>query len=116
MGPGVAAVVVLAHLGAEVVAVEVAGGEDTRGVVGAEGEAEEVEEEGACKLLGANIPCAILVRNFVVDIIHVVNDNFLRLVYGQMSLTSFLRLVYGQMSLTSFLRLVYGQMSLTTGQ
>ena len=65
-GPGVAAVVVLAHLGAEVVAVEVAGGEDTRGVVGAEGEAEEVEEEGACKLLGANIPCAILVRNFVV--------------------------------------------------
>ena len=60
-GPGVAAVVVVAHLGAEVVAVEVAGGEDTRGVVGAEG-----EEEGACKLLGANIPCAILVRNFVV--------------------------------------------------
>ena len=56
-GPGVAAVVVLAHLGAEVVAVEVAGGEDTRGVVGAEGEAEEVEEEGACKLLGANNPC-----------------------------------------------------------
>ena len=52
-----AAVVVVAHLGAEVVAVEVAGGEDTRGVVGAEGEAEEVEEEGACKLLGANIPC-----------------------------------------------------------
>ena len=45
-----------------------------------------------------------------------VNDNFWRLVYGQMSLTSFLRLVYGQMSLTSFLRLVYGQMSLTTGQ
>ena len=36
-----------------------------------------------------------------VDIIHVVNDNFLRLVYGQMSLTSFLRLVYGQMSLTT---------------
>ena len=48
-GPGVSAVVVT-----------------TRGVVGAEGEAEEVEEEGACKLLGANIPCAILVRNFVV--------------------------------------------------
>ena len=67
-GPGVAAVVVLAHLGAEVVAVEVAGGEDTRGVVGAEGEA---EEEGACKLLGANIPCAILVRNFVVVKINV---------------------------------------------
>ena len=65
-GPGVAAVVVVAHLGAEVVAVEVAGGEDTRGVVGAEGEAEEVEEEGACKLIRANIPCAILVRNFVV--------------------------------------------------
>ena len=33
-GPGVAAVVVLAHLGAEVVAVEVAGGEDTRGAGG----------------------------------------------------------------------------------
>ena len=33
-GPGVAAVVVLAHLGAEVVAVEVVGGEDTRGAGG----------------------------------------------------------------------------------
>ena len=33
-GPGVAAVVVLAHLGAEVVAVEVAGGEDTKGAGG----------------------------------------------------------------------------------
>ena len=34
VGPGVAAVVVLAHLGAEVVAVEVAGGEGPRGAGG----------------------------------------------------------------------------------
>ena len=63
--------VVLAHLGAEVVAVEVAGGEDTRGVVGEEGEAGEVEEVEGCKLLGANNPCAILFRNFVVVKINV---------------------------------------------
>ena len=71
-GPGGAAGVVVAPLEAEVVAVEVAGGEDTRGVVGEEGEAGEVEEEEeGCKLLGANYPCAILFRNFVVVRINV---------------------------------------------
>ena len=45
-GPGVAAAVVVAPLGAEVVAVEVAGGEDTRGVVGEEGEAGGRQAQG----------------------------------------------------------------------
>ena len=46
--PGVAAVVVEAPLEAEVVVVEVVGGEDIRGVEVGAGEAGEVEEEGAC--------------------------------------------------------------------
>ena len=73
-GPGVAAVVVVEPLEVEVVAVEVVDGEATReGVVEEEGEAGEVEEEGACKLqlFGYNNPCAILFRNFVVVKINV---------------------------------------------
>ena len=73
-GPGVAAVVVVEPLEVEVVAVEVVDGEATReGAVEEEGEAGEVEEEGACKLqlFGYNNPCAILFRNFVVVKINV---------------------------------------------
>ena len=75
--PGAAVAVVVVHLVAEVVAVEVADAEVTREVaVVEEGEAGEVEvEEGACKripkLLGYHNPCAILFRNFVVVKINV---------------------------------------------